>query len=481
MAEARSKQGISLIARVLLIITFALVCGGIGVGWLVFHTATEQAGDVFDSQLAQTAGLLIALADSDADELPDRRHAIEEGELNGSDSALSMRSRTARRDSPAPSEYRFRQRLIYQVWQAEPMQLILRSPRAPETPLPVAANGFSDQQWKDSHWRFYRLERDGRIAIVGQDARVRGWLTHEFGEHGFVPLTLGFGATLLLTWAGVALGLRPLSKLTREVQARAPERLDPLDAAKRPRELAVLVAALDALFERVAHAFEHERRFTADAAHELRTPLAALSAQIQVAQTAADAATRNARLEESLRGLQRMARLVEQLLAVARLDALDGAKREPVDATELARKLAAELAPGAFERGIELALDAPQAVTLAAQPDLLRAALRNLVDNAIRHSPAGATVEIALREDGGMLIGEVRDSGLGVPEPLRQRLGERFLRVAGSETGGAGLGLSIVRRIAELHGGSLEFAANSPQGLIARLKLPTELQARRSP
>ncbi len=459
MAEVHT--GFSLVARIMLVVTLALMSGSAGVSWLVFQTATDEAEEVFDGQLAQTASLLISVA----------------GVGNVRDSgAVAQGDDDAHTGALVPQERRFKHRLVYQVWRVGDVpRLLLRSGQAPETKLPLGEDdedGYSDGQWQGGHWRFYRLERDGHLAIVGQDARVRAKLAHEVGEHGIGPLAMGFVATVLLAWLAIALGLRPLSRLARDVQLRAPDRLDPFDEGRRPRELAVLVGALNSLFTRVARAFANERRFTADAAHELRTPLAALTAQVQSVQTAHDEVTRNARLSDALRGLQRMARLVEQLLAVARLDAIDVAKSEAVDAAEKMRQLAGELAPGALERGVELSLDAPENVALRAQPDLLRAALRNLIENAIRHSPPGAVVELALRAEGGSLVCEIRDSGFGVPDALRTRLGERFLRGEGEEAGGAGLGLSIVRRIAELHGGRVEFDANRPQGLVARLILP---------
>ncbi len=458
MADARD-EGLSLVARVMLVVTLALVSGAAGVAWLVFRTVSEQTEHVFDGQLAQTAGMLIALTGNE--------NPPERSDETDDDGGRHVRASVA-------SEPRFKQRIVYQVWsRTGPARLLARSARAPETMLPVPEDGFSDLEWDERDWRFYRIEQAGRIVIVGQDARVRSKLAREVGEHGFGPLVAGFFCSLLLAWAAIALGLRPLSRLAREVRARAPERLDPLGHGRRPRELAVLVGALDGLFAKVARAFANERRFTADAAHELRTPLAALTARIQSLQTACDAATREARLTESLHGLRRMARLVEQLLAVARLDALETAKCEPIAASEKVREIAAELAPAALKRGVELALDAPEPVVPHAQPDLLRAALRNLIDNAIRHSPPGAVVDILIRGGEGMFVCEVRDSGCGVAEPLRQRLGERFLRGDGEEDGGgAGLGLSIVLRVAELHGGCLEFEANRPQGLVARLILP---------
>lgn len=450
---------ISLAARVVLIVTLALAAGGAGIGWLVFRAATEQAHEVFDGQMVQSAELLAALAEP-GQLRPWWKH---HGENEDEEFDEHLDEETARRGGILPREVplgrRFRQRMVYQVWTQEstPRQIV-RSPNAPDLQLPASRPGFSVATWQGAPWRFFLLERRGRTVIVGQDAAVRDRLVHEIGEHGFTPLAIGFGIVILLAWGAIVLGLRPLSRLADEVAALAPDRLEPFDARKRPRELEVLVTALNALFGRVARAFTNERRFTADAAHELRTPLAALAAQIQSADSAPDPQTRHTRLQHALAGTQRMARLVEQLLAAARLDALDAVRREAVDVAQLARDLAADMAAAALAHDVELALEAPEHLMAQVQPDLLRALLRNLIDNAVRHSPAGADVTISLQREAHRLRLAVADEGEGIEDALAARIGERFVRgdsAAGSE--GAGLGLSIVRRIAALHGGTVSF------------------------
>lgn len=461
-------ERISLRLQVVVIVSLALIAGGLGIANSVFSSATGQANEVFDSQLQQTAELLAASAGR-GEKGPDWQQRGFPGKKEVT--AEPGFGRHWQRRGLAFSHH-FHQRIVYQVWSnTQPPLLLARSPLAPETPLP-GKTGFSDQTWSETPWRFFRLERSGRIVIVGHDAQQRKLLAHEIGEHGFAPLTIGFAIVILLSWLAIGLGLRPLSRLTAELGARSPEQFDPLETRARPRELAVLVDALNGLFARLRKAFANERRFTADAAHELRTPLAALSAQIQAAQSAAEPKLREQRLEQALIGVQRMSRLVEQLLAVARLDALDTAERQPLNVTALVQALCADLAPSALAEGVELALDAPPDLALKAQPDLLRAALRNLIENAVRHSPKGATVEIAASPLAGGVEFRVSDAGAGVHEALRKRLGERFLRGLDAGPAGAGLGLSIVKRIAALHGGSLSFEAPPQGGLLARLNIP---------
>ncbi|WP_374512510.1 ATP-binding protein [Niveibacterium sp.] len=462
------RPRLSLTARVVLIVTLALAAGGAGIGWLVFRAATGQAAELFDGQLVQTAEMLVAVAHQGdmAPPRPAERHKAHDDD----DEAVQP-------GASGPREIRFgrrfRQVLVYQVWSAGPDgRQLARSPHGPDDWLPAPAEGFTDAQWAGGAWRFFRLERAGCIVIVGQNAEVRQRLVHEIGEHGFTPLAIGFLGVILLAWGAIAFGLQPLSRLAGELRERAPDQLDPLADRARPRELAALVAALNGLFARVARAFENERRFTADAAHELRTPLAAVAAQIQSVETAPDEATRASRLRLALAGVQRMARLVEQLLAAARLDALDSVRRESVDLAQLARELAAERAAAALTRDVELALEAPDKLPAQVQPELMRALLRNLIDNAVRHAPAGSDVTLRLQREGNAVCLSVSDAGTGVDDALMAQLGERFVRgEAMAGTTGAGLGLSIVRRIAALHGGSVDFGRADEGGLKVTVRI----------
>ncbi len=463
------RPRLSLTARVVLIVTLALAAGGAGIGWLVFRAATGQAAELFDGQLVQTAEMLVAVAHQ-GDMAPPRPAERHKAHDDDDDEAVQP-------GASGPREIRFgrrfRQVLVYQVWSAGPDgRQLARSPHGPDDWLPAPTEGFTDAQWAGGAWRFFRFERAGCIVIVGQNAEVRQRLVHEIGEHGFTPLAIGFLGVILLAWGAIAFGLQPLSRLAGELRERAPDQLDPLADRARPRELAALVAALNGLFARVARAFENERRFTADAAHELRTPLAAVAAQIQSVETAPDEATRASRLRLALAGVQRMARLVEQLLAAARLDALDSVRRESVDLAQLARELAAERAAAALTRDVELALEAPDKLPAQVQPELMRALLRNLIDNAVRHAPAGSDVTLRLQREGSAVCLSVSDAGTGVDDALMAQLGERFVRgEAMAGTTGAGLGLSIVRRIAALHGGSVDFGRADEGGLKVTVRI----------
>ena len=287
-------------------------------------------------------------------------------------------------------------------------------------------------------------------------------LDKELAEHLIETLLtpLLFGLPLLAAWIWFATrrGLAPLDAIAAEVGQRAPERLEPLMPAAAPREIRPLLGALNDLLSRVEQALDSERRFTADAAHELRTPLAAIAAQAQVAQRARDAAERDHALAQIAVGSRRASRLVEQLLMLARLDPAAPLPRAALRLDRLAAEVCADHGAAALEKQIALELDAPQETVVAGNADLLRILLRNLLDNALRYTPAGGQVRVVVGEERGRVMLAVCDSGPGIPAGDRENALRRFQRFAGQEIAGSGLGLSIVARIAELHGARLELA-----------------------
>ena len=285
--------------------------------------------------------------------------------------------------------------------------------------------------------------------------------------------------TLLLWWA-VTGGLRPLRTLGEQVARRDPDNLAPLDAGTPPAEVAPLVGSLNHLFERVGQSFARERQFTADAAHELRTPIAALRTQAQVALGATTDFERAKALRQVVAGCDRAARLVDQMLTLARLDPAQADRpAAPCNLVAIARSALADAAPGALDRAIDVELVAEDDCTVAGDPALLSVLVRNLVDNAVRYGGSGTRVRVTVARDGGGVELRVADDGPGVPAADMGRLGERFYRQMGTAATGSGLGLSIVRRIAEVHGALLAFrAAEAGTGLVVSVRFPGGGRAR---
>jgi signal transduction histidine kinase len=340
----------------------------------------------------------------------------------------------------------------------------------------AATDGFSQtDRMAEQRWRFYsQWDKQHHLRVqVAESHHLREELSGQIAMRLLVPILFGLPLLGLWMWFATQRGLAPIGAVTAAVAGRAPDRLDPLAPAAAPEELRPLIEAMNSLFARVARTLEDERRFTADASHELRTPLAALAMQAEVALRARDADERDKALEQILAGSRRASHLVDQLLTLARLDPAVKLALQPVRVDALAAEVCAGHGAAALEKHIALELDAPQDIVAAGDPGLLRILLRNLVDNALRYTPAGGrvVVQVAAAKDGVELV--VCDSGPGIPAAERTNALRRFQRLAGQEIEGSGLGLSIVARIAELHGAHLELADNpAGTGLAVRIVLP---------
>ncbi|RTL41245.1 MAG: sensor histidine kinase [Burkholderiales bacterium] len=289
-----------------------------------------------------------------------------------------------------------------------------------------------------------------------------------------LPLSVLIALMSAGVWAGIRRGLRPLAELQREMEGRRADALDPVQLQAAPPEVSALAGALNELLGQVQQSLAQQRRFISDAAHQLRTPLAGLKSQTELALAAATDPALRQRLERVHESAVRGARLVSQLLVLARAEpeAVAAQGWTPVDCDALVQDVAREWVPRALAAGCDLGVEitAPglrvQGVAL-----LLREALVNLVDNAIRYAGAGATITVRLRRAADDVWLEVEDDGPGLPPEWRERVFERFVRVQASGDG-CGLGLAIVREIAERHGGSAMLAPAAPRGCIARLVLP---------
>jgi two-component system sensor histidine kinase QseC len=361
-------------------------------------------------------------------------------------------------------------------------RVLQRTGGAPSTPFVTAQadvgerHGFADPEAGGGRWRVF-VVRDAarRFEVqVGQRAEERFDILEELAESLAWPV-LGFLALLaLVCWILTGRVLKPLRRTAAEIAAKTPEDLAQVALDGQPREVVPIVAALNGVLGRLDAALQAERRFTADAAHELRTPLAGLHMHVQLLQRQHPHPDLAAPFQKLRQDIARMTALVDSLLMLARLDPLARApagQRQTALAPLLERLLAFH-EQAAAGRGIRLSARCElDAVNI--DPDMLEIALRNLIDNALRYCPAGSRVEIqASRADGHPRIA-VRDDGAGVDEASRQRLTERFFRVLGQGQGGSGLGLSIVKRIADLHGIALTFGTGlDGRGLGVFLDFP---------
>jgi two-component system sensor histidine kinase QseC len=269
------------------------------------------------------------------------------------------------------------------------------------------------------------------------------------------PLLISLPLLAILLWIAISRSLRPLIKLTAEVGRREPENLHALEITSAPAEVLPLIERLNQLFARIDASLQNERRFTADAAHELRTPVGGIKAQAQVALATVDDEQRNHALNNVILGCDRATRLIEQLLTLARIDNLGDDLTESCPLKALAAEVIGQIAPLALKQNVRLELSEGEERVVSGNPLLLRVLLRNLIDNAVRHTPPGTVVKIDIGTTAGQTCLSVTDSGPGIPEAELPKVAERFYRPIGTTATGSGLGLSIVKRIAEIHHATL--------------------------
>jgi two-component system OmpR family sensor kinase len=408
----------------------SLLAGVVGVGavggWIVYRNALAEADAFFDYHLRQTALIL--------------RDEPVEYQLGA-------------QYPPADASYDF----VVQVWSLDGVRVYLSRPHAvlPQT----ITLGFATVNTSEGRWRVFGVQALTRVIEVAQPMSVREQRAAELALQTLKPFALLLPVLALLIWVAVGHALEPLGRLTTLVKARRVNALDALPESGLPEEVQPLVQALNELLGRLSAVLERERAFVADAAHELRTPLTALHLQMAVLARAREESERTAAMGTLSAGVQRAIRLVEQLLALARQEPRIGAPHAPVRLDDLAREVVRELVPLADAGAIDLGVAAAQPATVAGDADALRTLLRNLVDNAVRYTPAGGRVDVAVEAAaaGGAVL-TVTDDGPGIPAEERARVFDRFYRRAGTEPHGSGLGLAIVSMIATAHAATVELS-----------------------
>ena len=342
--------------------------------------------------------------------------------------------------------------------------------------------GLADVQAGGQTWRTFSVATPTRVIQVAQPAAIRQRLAADAALRSVAPMLWLVPLLGVLTWWLAGRVLRPLRRVAGEVRGRSAQTLDPLRSDGLPDEVAPLVAALNALLARLGSSFDAQRAFVADAAHELRSPLTALKLQLQWLRRCEDPADREAAIAALAAGIERAARLVEQLLALARSE--PGAPQpalQPLDLSELVRRAVADTVPQARERDVAFEVTADAPVTVDGEAASLTALVRNLADNAVRHAPAGSRVELRVLNDDGPPVLTVDDAGPGIPPAERERVFDRFYRRAVGDDVGSGLGLAIVRGVATQHGATVELGDSPLGGLRATVRFPARPAPSASP
>lgn len=429
MKLPRSLQG-----RLLVLVIGVVAAVWLAASALTWQDARVQIDQLLDSHLAQAAALLV----------------MQQAQATDDEETLDV-----------PVLHAYAPKVVFQVFHEG--RLGMHSANAsPQPMVPLERNrapGFWTLRIEDHAWRVFATpgatpdvqvyvgERiDSRTSILAAVMRSALW-----------PMIGALPLLALVTWWAVRRGAAPLRELGRLLARRDPRALDPVRMIRAPQEMEPMLDALNRLFDRIRAVLDAERRFTADAAHELRTPVAAIKAQAQVAMAEDSAGLREHALCGVLEGCDRAAHLVDQLLLLSRLEArplVD--KCIAVDLGSVAKRVVADLAPQSIAKAHELELMAPERCVVSGNDVLLGSLMRNLIDNAVRYAPARARIVVSVRQCDGRATLIVEDSGPGLAEDDVRRLGERFFRAQESGQSGSGLGWSIVQRIASAHGAEID-------------------------
>lgn len=411
--------------------------GAVGGLWLIalaasYYDAHRELDQLFDAHLAQSAQLISSQAGHELLELEE----LEREDLQ-----------------------QYARQFAFQLWDSHG-RLLLRMGAAPATRFSDTEHGFSDATIEGKQWRVFSdwdVEHQILVQMAERhDARER--LAAQIALNALLPLVAALPLMGALIWWIVTGGLAPIRRISEEVARRDPGNLDRLDIGAAPGEVHPLIERLNTLFEQIEGSIANEKRFTADAAHELRNPVAAIRAQAEASLGAEDPSAVRAGLSNIAASATRLSRLVDQLLALARLDAArDRISFTNVDLANVAKQTLAELAPSAIARGATIDFEGPDSAIIAGDGALLAAVIRNLVENAATYGGPGVHIATRIDKVDGAYELTVEDNGPGVAVEQRANLGRRFFRGEAREAEGSGLGLSLVERIAELHGAASKY------------------------
>lgn len=447
-AHSLKRFGRSIRVRLLVSLLSVVVLASIVLGGLTYRSALREAEALFDYQLEQMA---LSLRDQGAITLDDA-------------------------DALRNPRFDF----VVQIWSFDGRLIYASRPNAGLPPRAVL--GLTEVRTEQTTWRVYSAVTNNgfgdRIIQVAQPLRIRSTLAATAALRSMLPLLALTPLLAAAVWWTVAAALRPLQRVANDVRQRSATSLDQLEADQLPEEVEPLVQALNGLLARLQQAFETQRGFVANAAHELRSPLTALKLQAQLIERSPDSDARSAAVHELRRGIDRATRMVEQLLTLARNE--PGAPTQTqttVDLSEAVRLAVAETVGAAAAKSIKLELHADEPLPVQGNADALRILARNLVDNAVRYTPPGGQVEVSVTRVDGQPQLRVDDSGPGIAPTEHERVFERFYRGLSNTSDGTGLGLAIVRSVAQQHGFNVWLGASPMGGLRVTVRAASHAPA----
>jgi two-component system sensor histidine kinase QseC len=456
--------------RSTLVVTVLSTCAlvtSIALGW-GFIESRHEVEELFDAQLAQYARILDSTINLDNFEPP---HPV-----IISTSLPGMRKNGEDMDDnneATPQGHKYERKIAFQIWQDND-RLLAHSSNTITIPFAPLTSGFSDQESGKHLWRVFVLPRQNQDhwIIVSERDDIRSELAEKFAIQAIIPVLLFSPILIALIWFVIGAGLSPLRQITQQLERRKADDLEPIAIKPVPDELGTLLSAMNELFKRVAESFDREKEFTANAAHELRTPIAAMRIQLENALIDNRDNEKKA-LKKVLTGLDRMTRIVEQLLLLARMEPANKAENtRAVNLYELAREVVAEQAEMAVSKSQDISLTGNKHIELNLNPVASTIILRNLVSNAIHYTQQAGEIRIEVNTNSQGDFIRVSDNGPGVPGAALSKLFDRFYRHDndrhGSGVDGSGLGLTIVKELAQRHGATITIENAQPgPGLIA--------------
>ncbi|MFS2155799.1 ATP-binding protein [Pseudomonas sp. Pseusp122] len=447
--------------------TLTLIIGLVLIGLLILtlfnvHDSNHEIAEVYDAQLATNARLLQGVMRMP---LARQEHAQLYQAFN---EALGQAE-------PRVDGHPYESKIAFQVWDMQ-NNLLVHTPSAPSLTHAPRYSGFSDiDDLKKHQWRTFVLkdEQHNLLIWVGERDDVRSDLVNRIVRHTVLPNLIGSLLLVAAIWVAIGWGLKPLADLAAILRGRHPGSLEPLQLAPLPSELEPMQAALNRLLGQIQEILSRERRFIADAAHEMRTPLAVLRVHAQNVLEARNEEQRRQSLNYLIVGVDRTTRLVNQLLTIARLEPNAGAvKTTRADLVTAVRESLVQMTPWVLSRGMELSFDCNEP-SHAVETDFpaIDIALQNLVTNAVNFSPSCGQISVALQFTEHSFRLTVADQGPGIDEAERERLFERFYSCGNDQ--GVGLGLTIVQTVATRLGGEIRLENSPSGGLVAALIVPT--------
>ena len=473
IALLRGFRARSIRARLLIGILLSLLVILGAAAWWSYEVTQHESEEIFSARLATSARVLEALV------APSVEHATIVSPLV---IALPRELEHTSTDRGSALGHPYETKIAFQIWR-EDGTLLARSTSASTRPFSPNVPGFSMQTIDGLSSHVFVLHSGATWIQVSEKDEVRSELLHDLGVAVMTPLVVGGMLLLVLVNVLVVYALAPLRQLAASIAMRDPGSLGEVQLRDAPQELAPLVRELNELLQRVSLAFEHERRFTDAAAHELRTPLAALKIHAENVARASDDAQRAQSMQKLRQGLERASKLASQLLAYSRAqNAADREERIAIRLVDVVREAIAgtETIRQCKRQQVNLQADADaERAEIRGEPVNIQRLVFNLLDNAARYAPDGSTIEVSVSSDRGGLALAVANEGAAIAPELRERVFEPYYRIPGSGSEGSGLGLAIVREIASQHGASVELRSLAPsEGTLVTVCFP---QRRRAP